>query len=222
MNIEFHTLHFNHPNNKQLSAHQKVMNHFGIHVNYDTNPRNHGDWLDFQMKNTKTEFVGFFDSDCVPITKEGFEESLKKVEKTGTFIGIAQASNHIKGHQNHIFAAPGFFVMSKDIYDTMNQPRLAGTQRSDAAQEATHVADEMGIKYDIIYPTHYEEGPAEMRGKPWNLGEYGYFGIGTVYGNVAYHLYQGRMRRHIDLFEKRCNEIVDGTFSTDNMHSSIK
>ena len=49
----------------------------------------------------------------------------------------------------------------------------------------------------------------------------GYFGIGTIFDNSIYHLYQGRYNTNVELFEKRCQEIIDGTFNLEGAHNSI-
>ena len=54
----------------------------------------------------------------------------------------------------------------------------------------------------------------------WRLSNYGYYGIGTLYDNKIYHLFESRWGDHIELFEKRCNQIIEGTFDTSNMYDS--
>jgi hypothetical protein len=60
-------------------------------------------------------------------------------------------------------------------------------------------------------PTHYEKPSKEGI---WNLGPLGQYGIGTVFSDTVYHLYQGRYNDNVELFVKRCNEVIAGTFST--------
>jgi len=216
--IAFHTLYYPNMSEKMVNSHKKVMAHFEIPVNYTNERVNHGTWLGRVLERSNSDFVCFFDTDCVPITIEGLQNSIKEAINLQTFVGIAQASNHIHGFTHHIFAAPGFLIVKREIYEQFGKPNMMGTPRSDAAQELSHIADEKNIKYGLIYPTHYEHGPKETGGKPWNLGNYGVYGIGTTYGNVCYHLYQGRFEHNVTLFEKRCEEIINNEFSTDGMH----
>ena len=69
-----------------------------------------------------------------------------------------------------------------------------------------------------MYPTHFERSPIEGL---WALSNYGYYGIGTHFVGGIYHLYQGRYNTNIELFEKRCQDVIDGTFTTDGMHNSL-
>jgi hypothetical protein len=216
--IEFHTLYYPNMSKIMVNAHKKVMNHFEIPINYTNERINHGIWLGRTLERSTADFVCFFDTDCVPIGQEGLQNSINEALNLQTFIGIAQSSNHIKGFTNHIFAAPGFLIVKREIYEEFGKPNMMGTPRSDAAQELSHIADERNVQYGLIYPTHYEQGPRENGGNPWRLGNYGHFGIGTTYGNVCYHLYQGRFEHNINLFEKRCNEIINNEFSTENMN----
>jgi glycosyltransferase involved in cell wall biosynthesis len=220
--FEFHTLYYPKTSEKMVNSHKKVMNHFNIPINYTSERVNHGIWMNRVLDSSKSDFVCFFDADCIPIKGEEIQKSIEKAVKLQSFIGIAQASNHKKGFENHIFAAPGFLIIKREIYEQFKKPNMMGTHRSDAAQELSHIADENNIEYGLIYPTHYEKGPQENEGKPWRLGNYGYFGIGTVYGNVCYHLYQGRLEQNINLFEKRCEEIINAEFSTEGMNKSRK
>jgi hypothetical protein len=89
--------------------------------------------------------------------------------------------------------------------------------RSDVAEEVSYVAEDYMVPYKALYPTHFECEPIEG---VWRLSNYGYYGIGTVFANCVYHLYQGRYKQNADLFKKRCDEIVAGTFSTNDMFNS--
>jgi hypothetical protein len=199
-----------------------VMKHFEIPINYTVSRINHGNWIGNVLMSSKSEYLAFFDSDCVPINPISLENEINKTFELESFVGIAQASNHKQDFKHHIFAAPGFLIIKRSIYDEFNRPNLTENYRSDIAQELSHIADERDIPYGLIYPTFYEKGPAEMKGGPWNLGNYGYYGIGTTYGDICYHLYQGRFNDNIELFEKRCTEIINGEFSTSNMIKSKK
>lgn len=220
--FEFHTLYYPNTPSSLSNAHKSVMSHFEIPVQYTVETINHGIWMNKILDETTSDFICFFDADCVPITLQGFQDSIQKALQLQTFIGIAQASNHKQGFENHIFAAPGFLIVKKEIYENFGKPNMMGTHRSDAAQELSHLSDERNIPYGLIYPTHYEFGPKENQGNPWRLGNYGYFGIGTIYDNICYHLYQGRMQQNIQLFQKRCNQIIQGEFTSEGMNPCKK
>ena len=100
----------------------------------------------------------------------------------------------------------------------MGKPSFVENSRSDVAQEVSYVAEDMMVPYKSLYPTHFEREPVEG---VWRLGNYGYYGIGTVFANSVYHLFQGRYQQNADLYKIRCQQIVDGTFTTEGMFSAL-
>ena len=46
--------------------------------------------------------------------------------------------------------------------------------------------------------------------------------LSEYYENNIYHLFESRWNDHIDLFEKRCNQIIDGNFDTNGMYNSLE
>ena len=69
------------------------------------------------------------------------------------------------------------------------------------------------MKYRALMPTYFEKPSSEGI---WPLSNLGYYGIGTVFNDSVYHLYQSRMAENIDMFVKRCEEVISGTFTTNN------
>jgi len=65
--------------------------------------------------------------------------------------------------------------------------------------------------------TRYEKTPAEGC---WPLASYGYYGIGTVFEDQIYHLFQSRTAENIELFVKRCNELIQGQLDLSGFKSS--
>lgn len=195
-----------------------VMNKFEIPIHYNQLNISHGSWMDFIIESLVADVYVFFDIDCVPITRESYDESIRYVVENNTFIGNAQVSNHIEPRK-HIFAAPSFFAITRQCYYDLGLISFKETWRSDVAEEISYVADEMGIKYRCIYPTKFEAIP-EREGL-WNLSNYGVYGIGTVFENKFYHLFQSRLKRNVELFHKRCNQIVQSTFNTDGMYDCV-
>ena len=60
----------------------------------------------------------------------------------------------------------------------------------------------------------------EAREGVWPLGSYGYFGIGTVFDDSVYHLFQSRWADNADLFVRRSNEVMAGEFNYTNFFHS--
>jgi len=219
MKITAHTLHWDNVDPRIIQSHKSVMNKFELPVSYTAANVPHGHWMNHICTNLDSDVFVFFDADCVPLDKAIVHESINYAAANDSFIGIAQASNHISPF-NHIFAAPAFFVITKSCYESLGKPSFSENHRSDVAEEISHVADLAKKKYRCLYPTRYDGIPVE--GAPWRLSNYGYFGIGTLFADRVYHLYQGRLNQNIELFVKRCDQIVNGNFDVSSMKISLQ
>jgi hypothetical protein len=208
MKVEFNTLYWDNTPVEQINAHKLVTEHFDLPVNYYEENTPHGKWMDRVMRNSTSDLIVFFDSDCVPIDKDAVLNCIKYVQKTKTFLGVAQASNHIPP-MSHVYAAPAFYIIAKECWERLGRPSFSESRRGDVAEEVSYTAEEYGIRYRCLYPSTFEREPVEGI---WPLGNYGYYGVGTTFDNTVYHLYQGRMGNNIELFVERCKEIVEGTF----------
>jgi hypothetical protein len=216
MKVDFYSLHWDNVNRDMLDAHKRVMSHFDIPMNYhNLNGVNHGDWMQQIINNSTSNVVVVMEPDCIPLNKT-YMEYIRYAHRLETFVGIAQVSNHIPP-KSHIYAAPGFYAISKKAYNRLGRPSFTETYRSDTAEEISYLAEEMGIKYRALMPTYFEKASSEGY---WALSNLGYYGIGTVFDNSMYHLYQSRMAENIELFVKRCDEVIAGTFNTDNFISA--
>lgn len=213
--LQIYTLAWDNYDPQLLQAHRKVMQHLQIPVCYHLKTMPHGAWIDSVMETAQTEVVGFLDSDCVPLNREIVLEAAQWAFDHRSFIGIAQCSNHIPP-RSHIFAAPAFFFISRAAWIDLGKPSFAENPRSDVAQEVSYRAEEAGLRYRTLYPSRFELKPRNE--EYWHLSNHGIYGIGTVYRGGVYHLYQGRHREHTALFIQRCEQIVNGTFSTAGFH----
>jgi hypothetical protein len=212
MKVEFNSLHWNNVDREMLDAHKKVMSYFNIPMNYDNRDgHNHGMWMQWVINNSKSDVIVFMEPDCIPLNKNLFEY-IKYVYKNETFVGIAQVSNHIPP-KSHIYAAPGFYAISKSAYIKLGNPSFTETRRSDTAEEICYMAEERGMKYRALMPTYFEKPSSEGL---WPLSNLGYYGIGTVFDNSIYHLYQSRMAENVDMFIKRCDQVIKNKFTTKN------
>ena len=216
MKVEFNSLHWNNVDKGMLDAHKKVMNYFNIPMNYDNRDgHNHGMWMQWVINNSKSDVIVFMEPDCIPLNKNFFEY-IKYAYRNGTFVGIAQVSNPIPP-KSHIYAAPGFYAISKKAYDRLGQPSFTETRRSDTAEEICYMAEERGMKYRALMPTYFEKPSSEGI---WPLSNLGYYGIGTVFDNSIYHLYQSRMAENIEMFVKRCDQVTSDEFTTEFLTSA--
>ena len=67
MKVEFNTLYWDNTPIEQVTAHKQVTSHFNLPVNYYEENTPHGLWMDRVMRQSKSDIVVFFDSDCVQI-----------------------------------------------------------------------------------------------------------------------------------------------------------
>lgn len=215
--VSIHSLYWN---NSEcfVKSHKKVMDHFEIPVQYHhIDGADHGTWIDWVMLNTKEDIIGIIDIDCVPIKPDTIKRSIDYVINNQSFIGLAQCANHIPPY-SHVCGAAVYYFIDRKFWENLGKPSFKHNYRGDVSEEISWLAEERKIPYKALYPSHFEREPI---GGVWRLSNYGYFGIGTVFGNCdVYHLYQGRFQQNVDLFVKRCDDIVAGTFSTENMFSS--
>ena len=217
MNISYHALHWDNVDPRILNSHKKVMNHFNIPIQYMDMNIDHGTWMTSIIRNTLSDVYVFFDVDCVPLSREVVDYSVNYAIENDSMIGAAQISNHIAPF-THVFVAPCFFVISRSCYEQLGMPSFYPTMRSDVAEEVSYAAEERGKRYKCLYPVKFDGVP--KKDGVWRLSNYGYYGIGTLYDNKIYHLFESRWGDHIELFEKRCNQIIEGTFDTSNMYDS--
>ncbi|WP_374252973.1 hypothetical protein [Acinetobacter brisouii] len=214
--VEFHSFHWDNFNKDILAAHKKVMQHFGLNVKYTQENIHHGDWLDKVMSSSTASVIGIIEPDLIPLNLEIVKQAVQYVYENNTFLGCAQVSNHFHP-ATHIFASPAFFFISRQCYLDLGKPSFSATKNADVAEHLSYLAEEKGLRYRTLFPTCFEKEPREGI---WPLASYGYFGIGTVFQNSVYHLFQSRYAENVNLFVQRCNEVINNTFSTDGFISS--
>lgn len=214
MKFSINSLYYDNIDPRLLQSSKMVMQKMDIPVVYTQAIMHHGHFMDAVCKASDADLFIFFDVDCVPTNREFFNKCVDYAISNDTFIGNAQVSNHIPP-AHHIYAAPSFFVITRSCYEQLGKPSFAETYRADVAEEVSYLAEARMKRYTAIYPTKYEKASGD--GMPWRLGNYGSFGIGTLYGGGIYHLFESRTSQNIDLYVRRCNEIVRGEFDTTGM-----
>lgn len=215
--ISFHSFHWDNFSPEILAAHKRVMQHFGIDVEYTKENIPHGEWLDRVISQGTNKVIAIIEPDLIPLNLDVILQSAKYVYENDTFLGCAQTSNHIYP-ASHIFAAPAFFFITPSCYEKLGRPSfMPKGGRSDVAEELSYRAEELGIRYRTLYPSCFERGSAEGI---WPLGSYGFFGIGTVFADSVYHLFQSRLAQNVELFVQRCDEVITNQFDTSGFISS--
>ncbi len=215
-NLQLHSLAWENYNPDILNAHQKVMRFFDLDVQYTQKTIQHGQWLDQVIGQSQAEVIGIIEPDLIPLNRAIVDASINYVLENDSFIGCAQVSNH-KYPGSHIFAAPSYFFITRACYERLGKPSFRKTRRADVAENVSYKAEKLGIRYRTLFPTHFEREPREGC---WPLASYGLYGVGTVFADSIYHLFQGRFADNRELFIKRCEEVMAGQFSTEGFHSS--
>ena len=213
MQPQIHCLHWPNVDPKIVKAHKETCEHFGMNVNYTCETIEHGLWMDNIMMSSIAEAKLFIEIDCVPTNKEIVDKAIGFALNNKSMVGIAQVSNHIAPY-SHIYAAPAFLAISRDIWDDMGRPSFCTNENCDTAENVSYAAEIYKVKYKTLYPTHYFKEP---EGGAWDLHTYGKYGIGTHFEGGVFHLYQGRMLQNADLFYNVCKGIRNGVFDPENM-----
>ena len=191
-----------------MDYHRKIFARFDIpinHVSIDFSRSSHGSAVDDFLKSIDGEYDYFvlFDIDSIPLRPDFIETAYAKVRDKRTVFGAAQQSNHIHVNNslNHIYAGPCAFAISREMYEALGRPSFQETWRSDAAEEITWRAEELGYTVCFIFPSHVHE-------KRWQLGNGHQFGIGTTYGDCVFHAFVPTDVKSKELFIKKCEEVL--------------
>lgn len=215
--ISFHSFHWDNFSPEVLAAHKRVMAHFGIKVHYTQENIPHGEWLDRVIGQGTSKVIAIIEPDLIPLNLEIVKQAANYVYDNDTFLGCAQVSNHVYP-ATHIFAAPAFFFITPSCYEKLGRPSFMPKKgQTDVAEKLSYRAEELGIRYRTLYPSCFERAPAEG---VWALSSYGFYGIGTVFADSVYHLFQSRLAQNVDLFVQRCDEVINHTFNTSGFISS--
>lgn len=212
MKISINTLFWDNTDPELISTHKQVMSKFDLPVTYTQKNIHHGEWIDHVMTsdNSVDVFV-FMDSDCIPLKREYFDEAINHCAN-GYMVGNAQVTNCIRA-KHDLFCAPSFLVISKPYYERIGKPSAKNNKRSDIAQEFTRAAVESELRLKMNFPTSFQSVPS---GGVWRLSGYGYYGVGTIFDNKFYHLFQARFKQNIDLFKETCNAVLNGDLGAIN------
>lgn len=190
--------------NKEIVTNQKkVFEKFGIELNQiDFGTwTSHGKIINDYLKtcDQNWEYLVLFDIDCIPLNDTIVSESIKWVQDNIGIIGVAQRASHIPN--SIIYAGPAFFCISRKTYEFMGRPTFDKNHRSDCGGEFSYIAEEKGVKLNLLYPTNVEV-------PKWDLNDKIKFGFGTNFENKIYHAFESRFQ-NVGMFVKKCQEILN-------------
>ena len=187
-----------------LDAQRSVFDTFNIKLNQVLWTKSDllGDFLNHIVDTEDVDFYVFFDIDSIFLKPDALEILIKMTGKN-RIVGAEQVSVHVKGYEDHIFAAPSCFCISKELYNKMGRTRFDYTYRGDDTQELTHAAQEQGIEVMFLRFAHCE--------KPnyyWKLPNGKTYGYGSTYEDMVYHNFESRFAK-VHYFIDKCKEVVE-------------
>jgi len=153
--------------------------------------------------------VLILDVDCIPLGRAALRYTFKQIEQ-GILIGTAQRSMHIENNK-HVYVGSPCTGISKELFDKLGRPSFKYTTRGDTSEELSYLAEEKGLRIEILMPSKYEKDP--WGGPAWELDTPDKkYGIGTTFVDkdgeeMFYHLFEGRIEPHAPLFVKKAEEM---------------
>lgn len=208
LKIGVYTTYFPNLDPRFIEYQKKVFDKFGIKLNQIENQPNllgrgynsHGTFLTEISKNEDVDYLVFFDIDAIPLHPDFLQIVIDRTYGKKVILGIEQRTNHIP---NSIpYAGPSCFVISKETYNALGQPHYNETDRSDVAEELTHIAREKGIEVDMF---KFEKCEIPL----WDLSDGRKFGTASSYEGLAFHNFESRNSEKIELFLNKCKEILN-------------
>lgn len=211
MNISINTLCWDNTDDTILNYHKKVMSHFDLNVKYTQQNINHGLWIDNILTKDNSDIFVFMDADCIPLKREAIDEAIQYCAN-GYMVGNAQVTNCIQA-KHDLFCAPSFFVINRPYYERIGKPSAVNNKRSDVGQELTRAAVDAELRMKMNFPTSFQSIPS---GGIWRLSGYGYYGIGTIFDEKIYHLFQTRFKQNVELFKETAECVLKNDLASIN------
>lgn len=213
----FHTFYTSDLPTLLIDIHREVCKKIGLTIEYCvTEPRSeynqvysqHGEFMNSVVSSSSDEAIGFLDIDCLPFNYNTIQNAYDWVCKNDSFVGNAQNISHTI-MRNHIYAAASFLIVSKSAWELLDKPDfrwgMSNNIQIDTAQVLTIRADQIGLPYRLMFPIGFDEGP------PWQLGSYGFYGVGTLYPAAWHYTRISNFKNDVpDLFLERAQQILDG------------
>jgi hypothetical protein len=203
MKLSINTLCWTNSNPILKEYHSKVLSKFCYDVEYTHENIPHGMWMNKILNSKKADVYLFLDVDCVPMYPWVIQDTLEYVER-GYMVGNAQVTNCINA-KHDLFCAPSFLMISNDYYESLGKPNCNNNARSDVAQELTRSAVASSKRIKMYFPSSFQGvGPGGI----WRLGPYGYYGLGTIFDESTFHMFNSRDNVSIEKFTSTCEKIL--------------
>lgn len=208
MKVEIHTLCNSAVDNLIFEYHSKVFKYFGYKPIYCTEELYPGNYYDQVMESTTADIVIFSDVDAVPINNHFYQDIINYCSND-YMVGVVQVTPNLNSvHQ--FYCASGFMGISKSYYHSIGSPSFMDnvSKDCDISQQLTKKAIQMKKRLKFWFPTSFQAIP---KGGLWRYSGYGYNGIGSIYDEKIYHLFESRFKSNVELFVDSCNQILSGT-----------
>jgi len=141
---EIHSLNWPGSDPRLAKEQKGIFKHFQLPLTQHHRKLDHSVWIDAVLRQSKADVVLFVDNDCVPLSRSAPMEAIQWAAEHQSFLGLAQASNHIN-NGIHVFAAPALLAIARSAWMRLGQPSCRPTPRGDVAEELRWRAEEHGL-----------------------------------------------------------------------------
>jgi hypothetical protein len=187
--------------NKEISFYQKqVFDKMKLPIIQVISSARHPKVLETIIRQSKNDYIIFFDIDCIPLTPDFFPIICNQIKDHGILSGAIQCANHLDKMRPYV--APCFCGFSKRLYEQCGNPSLSEWERGDVMQKFTDecIRFNKSINYWMI---------TDSGDSIWSLSSHNLrYGHGTIYENMIYHQFQIRFENQQELFTKKCQELL--------------
>jgi hypothetical protein len=158
--------------------------------------------VDQFLRSTEYETVLLLDIDCIPLNA-GALEVLAADARPDQLVGCAQRANHIRDGK-HLYAGPFCCGIDMRLYRAVGRPSFAATACGDVGEQLTYACEAAGKSIKLLWPVAVEK-------RRWKLTDNLYFGIGTNYQTLFWHLFESRFARNRSRFLRKCRSVLDSS-----------
>jgi hypothetical protein len=159
----------------------------------------HPEAIDQFLRSTDYQTVLLLDIDCIPLNAAALR-ALARDSRPDQLVGCAQRANHVRNGE-HVYAGPFCCGIDMRLYVAVGRPSFVATARGDVGEQMTYACEAAGMRVKLFWPVAVEK-------RRWKLTRNLYFGIGTNYENLFWHLFEGRFARNRARFLRKCRDVL--------------
>jgi hypothetical protein len=188
---------------------KKVFDKFEMLINQFSSNLSHCDFMDYIVKYEDCDAYIFFDIDCIPLKPNLYQYIIDTIVSKNCILGIEQCSGIATSSPTLLYAGPACFAITSQLYNYLGRPSFKNNERSDVAQELTHLCNTIGI--DIQFFKH-----TSSKNYKWNLGIGKKFGNASIYDDWLYHQFEIKRdndnNQNIMEFIEKCKSILSTNY----------